>query len=347
MALDLYEAVNPVALTAIARTEPEDPMYRLNVALPDQEVPNIEFVIDQLKKRNRAAKFRSYDAPVELSKSDPFIRQTGEIPALGTGYLVGEWQRLLQEQLRGAAIDPQLFDFATSYTRRGVAEIRARAEVARGQVLSTGKFTLTGEGGLVLEADFGVPGDNQATADNLWSDTVNADIIGDLTAWQKHVHDEYGVWVDTMILGKDLVPYVLNNQKLRGVSLAAIGITGSLTVDYVNQTLSSHNLPTIAVDATGRPVRPTRVDVDDSFVDTYPANKVTLYKAGALGSTLWGPTFDALEFAARGMIDARDTPGIIAWVGTEGNPGKKYTVVDAAAIPVIEQPWGMFIGTAA
>ena len=31
-------------------------------------------------------------------------------------------------------------------------------ELARGDVLTDGKFTLNGEGGLILEADFGVPG---------------------------------------------------------------------------------------------------------------------------------------------------------------------------------------------
>jgi len=36
-----------------------------------------------------------------------------------------------------------------------------RMEQARGDVLMDGKFTLSGEGGLTMEADFGVPAGNE------------------------------------------------------------------------------------------------------------------------------------------------------------------------------------------
>jgi hypothetical protein len=56
-------------------------------------------------------------------------------------------------------------------------------EQARGDVLTDGKFTLTGEGGLFMEADYGVPGGNLVTPAARCGPTWPTDPITDLTAW--------------------------------------------------------------------------------------------------------------------------------------------------------------------
>lgn len=348
--MELYSAVNPLELTAIARVLPEDPQYTLNTALPDRQVPSIGFAIDQIKRTNRAAKFRAYDAPVEIGRPPTLIRQVGELPPLGEGYLVGEYRRLLEQQLQmqGSTISPLVAQAAAGYVPRGVAAIRARMELARGQVLSTGKFTLNNEGNLFgLEADFGVPPGNLVTAGVLWPNTGTANPIADLQGWMNTINLATGVYPDNMILGRTAVQNLVNNDKVKIQLGSLLGAAPAASVPQVNQILAAMDLPNIATTADGRPVRPTRVDVDGTVVDTFPANKVALYTSGAIGETLWGPTFASLEFVSDGIMQPTDAPGITAWVEKDGNPGELFTVVDAVGMPTLEQPWGLLVATVA
>jgi hypothetical protein len=81
-----------------------------------------------------------------------------KLPPLSSSVSMGELERLQLEFARAgggnsAAIVNAIYDDATNLTR----EIQARMEQARGDVLTDGKFTLAGEGGLYMEADYGVP----------------------------------------------------------------------------------------------------------------------------------------------------------------------------------------------
>jgi len=346
---DLYTAVNPIELTAVARVLPEDPQYTLGTVFPDQTVPSIEFALDQLQRTNRAAKFRSYDAPVQIGKPPTFMRKVGQLPPLGEAYLVGEYRRLLEQQLQlaGAAISPLVTQAATGYVPRGVAAIRARMELARGQVLSTGKFTIADEGGLVgLEADFGVPSENFVMpSTHEWGDHANATPIADLQTWVTQLRDSSGTWPDTMVLGKTATQDLLNNAAVKVQLGSLLGAAPAASVPQVNQILAAMDLPQIATTADGRPVRPARVDLDGTTTDTFDADTVAIYTAGALGKTLWGPTFAALEMVSDGVMQATDAPGITAFVEKDGNPGELFTVVDAIGMPTIEQPWGLLVAT--
>ena len=55
-----------------------------------------------------------------------------------------------------------------------VRAIRARLELAAGDLLTDGKFSLVDENGLTLEADFQVPTAFLPTAATLWTDTANS-----------------------------------------------------------------------------------------------------------------------------------------------------------------------------
>lgn len=350
--MDIFDLIDPFELTAAARTLPEDPRYTLNGALPDQVVPSIEYEISEVTSTNTAARFRSWDAPVELGTGPTFTRKRGEMPPLGEGYVVGEYLRLLEEQMRGSNIEQALQDAALNKVRQGVGAIRARMEVARGQVLSTGAFTLSGEGGLHgITADFEVPAGNFVSAATDWSDTAGADITGDLTEWVQRGEDESGFRPDRMIVGRSVAPFLMNNEALRAIFANAFGASLQLSLTQVNQVLASLDLPTIALTADGRPVRPAKVAVratdnaSTSNVDTFPANMVALYPDAMLGRTLWGPTFEGLELASTGVLEARDAPGIIALTYKQGNPGQLLTVVNAVGLPVLDTPSGLVVGT--
>lgn len=347
--MEIYDLIDPRVVTAFARTLPEDPNYTLNGVLPDREIPDIQFAIDDITSINRAAHFRAYDAPVEIGKGPQMVRTTGEIPAIGEGYLVGEYARLLQEQLRGSDISDEMLRLVLARAQRGVAAIRARMEVARGQVLATGKFELSGEGGLVLEADFAVPDTNFVAPALDWSNP-SANIVADLTNWADVGEAASGIRPDSMIGGRVATAQAMQNTGLRNLYGNSFGAAQQLTMTQVNQVLAAQDLPTFALREDGRPVRPAKVTTvatngTETVVDTFPTGAIAMFPAGQVGETLWGPTFEALELAATGQIEAQEAPGIIAMAMREGNPGKVFTVVNATGLPVLNKPAALVIGS--
>lgn len=335
--MELLDNFDHAALTSAARLLPEQPNTALNEFLPDSTTDDIEWEIGRITDENRAARFRSYDAPVEIGSGPSVVRQTGEIPALGEGYLVGEYKRLLQEQMRGSNITEPFRNAVLNYVQRGVKVIQNRMEIARGQVLTTGKFTLSGEGRLYIEADFGVPGGNFVTPGAPW--TSSADITGELTDWAALAK----IAPDVMLVGDLALPKLLKSQEMRDQYGNSFGTPNQLTVEQANQVLAARGLPTIV------PVRRNRIMVPDPSTgayteqDVFDRNAVVLLPKGFIGETKWGPTFEALELVQTGVIVANQAPGIVAAVYREGNPGKRFTTVNAVGIPVLSEPGSLVI----
>lgn len=337
--MEFFDIIDQAAVTAAVRELPEPPTTQFAQFLPDNTVPSIEFEIEQITDTNRAARFRSYDAPVEIGPGPSLVRTAGEIPALGEGYLVGEYKRLLEEQLRGADISNALLAAALNKAARGFRSIKNRMEIARGQVLSTGKFTLEGEGRLHLEADFGVPVANFVSPATPWDET--SDISGELTEWAALAE----IAPDVMLVGDLALPKLLKSAELRNQYGNAYGAPNGLTTEQVNTVFAGRGLPAIV------PVRHTRIEVPDPQTGqytaqaTFPRDAIALFPQGFLGETKWGTTFEALEMAAAGLIEATEAPGLVATVMREGNPGKVFTVTNAVGIPTLDHPTSLVVAT--
>jgi hypothetical protein len=96
--------------------------------------------------------------------------QTVQLPPLSDTLQMGELERLRLQFARTGGTNQNAFVNAIYNDAENLTRyVQNRMELARGDVLMDGKFTLTGEGGLTLEADFGVPGGNFVTAGTLWS----------------------------------------------------------------------------------------------------------------------------------------------------------------------------------
>ncbi len=336
--MELFDLIDQRRLTAAARALPEPPTTQLNLVLPDVTVADIDYEVEQVKDSNKAASFRSFDAPVELGDAPELTSIRGEIPPLGEGYLVGEYRRLLEQQLRGANINDALFAAVVNKAARGFKAIRNRMELARAQVLTTGKFTLAGEGRLNLEADFGVPAANFVTPAAAW--TASTDVVSELSNWAALAE----IPIDSMLVGRNALPKIIRSEALRGVYAGSNAPT-QLTLDQANQALSAAGLPSII------PVRRSTIQVADPVTGAYTAveafnpAKIVMYPTGYIGETKWGTTFEALELVSTGAIVAQEAPGLVATVVREGNPGKVFTKVDAVGIPVLAEPASLVVAT--
>lgn len=348
MAIVTDGPVLPLDLVTFVREVPQPELIRLNRFLPDRLVPYNRVDVGRITRTGRTAKFRAYDANVPPNKRDVATLTTVELPPLSDALTMGELERLRLEFARTqgtnqAAFVNAIYDDATALTQN----MLRRMELARGDVLTDGKFTLSNEGGLTLEADYGVPPGNLVTAAVLWSDHANADPIADLRDWvyAYRVTAGNGFNPGGMIITYDILTDLLANQNIRNLAATLVGAPAILSRPQLDTVLAAHELPPIVevydsqFDVSGTATRAT----DDAKVIFVPPNPET-----NLGYTAWGVSATALELvnSTEVSMSFSEAPGIVGIVDKgETVPFRQQVIVDAVGMPVIENPYALFIAT--
>lgn len=336
------DIVDLAELTGAAR-EIEDPdTYVLDAALPADEIEDVEYALRTGTITRGVAKYRSYDAETPIGKRAASSTVTrGMLPPLGQKLVIGEFERVMLQRAQGAQ-NGGLVRSIYDDTRSNVLAVRARLEKARGQVLSTGKFTLTDENGLTLEADFGVPADhmNVAPAGVAWSDPA-ADFFGDLETWvQKYADDNDGALPGAAWTSRRVLNYARANKQVIRAQYGSTATEGRISPAQLNDILAEQGFP--AFRAVETKVGGVRVMADDKLVLT-PAD------ARELGRTIFGITADALELVNSNAVDfaLRDAPGITAVTLKSGDPARIWSKGVAAAMPVLDDPNKVFVAVVA
>lgn len=340
-----YEApVPPDDLTVFTRNVPLIQNLVLNQILPDRTINDNRVDIGLLTKTGRTARFRVFDGPIHVARRDVYQAQSIALPPLSDSLAMGEYERLQIQFARtggtnqGALINA-IYDDAAILTNN----VRRRMELARGDVLVDGKFTLAGEGGLYMEADYAVPGGNFKTASPLWSDAANSDPITDLNNWCQSYLDLNGFLPGGMILSRTVINNLLGNAKLRTGYGSILGVANMLTRQQIESAFESYTLPPIKL------VYDSSVDVDGTSTRVLPNNKVIFVppEGQPLGYTAWGVSATALELtnSSESDLSFEDAPGIVGVVEKQGPPYRQYTFVDAVGMPVIENPNFLMVAT--
>jgi hypothetical protein len=341
-----YEApVTPDDLTMFTRNVPQDNQYVLNQILPDRTILDNRVDVGTLTKRGRTARFRVFDGPIHVTSRDSYSVQNVALPPLSDSLALGEYERLQMQfaRTRGTnerALVDAIYDDGTILTQN----VRRRMELARGDVLTDGKFTLAGEGGLWMEADFGVPGGNFVTASPLWSTIATADPILDITNWGNTYNVLNGFFPGGMWVGRSVINDLLRNVNLRTAYATTINGTSTLLRrDQLNSALDAYGLPPIVG------VYDASVDVDGTPTRVIPDRKVIFVppEGQRLGYTAWGVSATALELVNSSKVELsfNDAPGIVGVVVKEGPPFRQYTFVDAVGMPVLENPNYLMVAT--
>ncbi len=340
MAIVFDSVVPPDALTTFIREVPIPADQVLNRLLPDRTFDQLEVSFDELTRTNRAAKFRAFDAGIPKSQRDTPVTRKAKMPPISARNSKGELERLRLEQARSgggsrSAMINAIYDDAESLTR----EIRTRMELARGDVLVDGKVTIN-ENGLVLEADFGVPGGNlvDLTTGTPWSTVATADIVGDLTTLVNAYTALNGFAPGGFVTSKKIVGYMLQNAGFR--TLSASFISGStaplITRPAMDQVLSNFLLPPLLW------MYDSVADVDGVTTRILPENRLFLVPPNPsdLGFTAWGVTATSLELVNSNAVDFSfaDAPGIVGVVERDGPPYHEEVFVDAIGLPILANP---------
>lgn len=337
MAIVFDGPVTPDALTAFVREVPTPANYVLDQLLPNVYFDKNTVDVSELTKKNRAAKFRAFDGRIHRTERDTLEVRTVKLPPVSSMNGIGELERLNLEAARqngGStnAVINQIYDDASNLT----GEVLTRMELARGDVLTDGKFTLAGENGLHVEANFGVPGNHIVSASTVWSTTASATVIADLTAWVDVYVATNGFRPGGMVLSNKTMGYMLRNSEIRTLAGSLAGTPGIVSRRTVDEVLDTFGLPPILF------VYDTQVDVDDVSTRVLPEDRVlfTPPNPSDLGYTAWGVSATALELVNAAKVDFsfEQAPGIVGVVVKDGPPFRESTFVDAVGMPVLTNP---------
>jgi hypothetical protein len=347
MAIMYDSPVLPDDLTVFTREVPVPANFVLDRFLPNVYLDTNEVDIGELLQTNRTARFRAFDGPLHVAQRDTATIKQVKLPPLSDSRSIGELERLRIQFARTGGTRQEAFvnaiyNEATQLTRY----VQNRMELARGDVLQDGKFTmLSSNGEPALEADFAVPGGNLVTAGTLWSSTTTADPLTDINTWQATYNALTGFDFGGMIINRTILNYLLSNTALRTLTATLAGTQTLLTRPALDQALSAHGLPPILA------VYDSRVDVDGTSTRITPLNKVIFVppEGQPLGRTVWGISATALELvdSAEADLSFEEAAGIVGVVIKEGPPFKQNTFVDAVGMPVIDQPRNLFVATVA
>ncbi|CAM5309335.1 major capsid protein [Streptomyces abikoensis] len=336
---DLIKGVSVADLTVYARTIPTpDDFLLTKIAFPEVQVKDVKWRIKQSKRRVNAATYRAYDASVPFAKRQAETKVTeGLLPALGQKLLVGEMEQLLLDAQRGAD-DDRLVELLYDDAERHVEAIRSRLELAAADVILDGKFSLVGENGMTVEADFGVPQANMPTAPKPWS-SPDADPIADELRWIDYL-DSIGAPAPEMVLtSRKAWSHLASNGAYRaayyGTPAGGQTPTATLNPEQVNSVRGTYGLPPVTF-------YKAQVWQDDVSRRVLPEDRWIMLPPDRAkwGQTQYGVTAESLALS-RGtnpVIEREDAPGIVITRDVEDDPVQIWSKGSAAAMPVLYSP---------
>lgn len=329
--MELWNIITPAAATRFSREVPVQQDMILNRFLPDQVVNSFKPRIRTVTRTLSAAKFRAYNAENFIAKRPTTLTITDlELPPLGQKLPLLE-REILEQAL--ANNDPNGDVIAAVYDdiESNVRATRARMELARGDLLADGKITITENGLVALEADFGLASSHKPTAGTLWSNTTDSTPLSDEEAWIQQMVADGGGRPTAAITSLAVVNLLRQNAEYRAAYWGGnAGEKPALNPDQVNQVRATYNLPPITI-------YDTQIDVDGTSTRVLPVNRFVLVSDG-VGETQWGLTAQALDVSASGADPAftrRDAPGIFTAAYRQTEPAARWTSTYAVGLPLL------------
>lgn len=327
--MQIWDIVPPLDATAYARDLlPNEGPNSLNTLLPDRSIVGIESVTARTATTRTTATFRSYNAETPIGRRPVTVTTTTtKLPPIGQKLLITEWERLwfAFSQRQGgaqAALVQTIYDDLA----HNVNAIRNRLELARGQVLATGAFTLTAENGLTLSADFGIDPTHTPTAGTSWANAA-APILSDEIAWHDLLRDAGKVPARVTVSRATL----RNMLKADEYTLAYHGFAGGPTLNpaQLDSVRAANQLAPLST-------YDNQLDVDGVTTRVLPVD-LYLLTADGVGETQFGTTAESLELVGSNAVDftVEDTPGVFAAAYKQPDPVTGWTKATAVAMPVL------------
>ncbi|MET8571774.1 major capsid protein [Streptomyces sp. NPDC004783] len=336
----LLRDITATEIITFARAVQTEASYVLtgNV-MPERQINGVKYKTRRTSRRVNAAKYRAYDAQTPIaSREVKQIETEGQLPPLGQKYLVGELETILLAVRRGqdaSELVELLFDDVAAHTK----SIRSRLELAVGDLLTDGKFTLTGENGLTVEYDAGVPSANMPTASVPWTDPTS-DPLADEQAWLETLRASGAPMPEKVLTSYKARALLAGNDAYRAAYYGSTNPsntpTATLAPNEVQAVRARYNLPPIEIYDVQIPKD------DNTMVRPIPEDRWVMVPPNRQqwGETQYGITAEsiALTTGDNPAIELEEAPGIIVTHGWQDDPVQVWTKGSAVAMPVLYVP---------
>lgn len=321
--IDLVPDLRPVILAARQMRDDRNSLARF---LPNVNVQAVSYRLGRRRRVDQTVPVRAIDAPATPIKRPGVLDVRGELPALTPIVDLSEQdltnEMVLAQQLAGLQVDWQ--PYVTAAAGQVALTVDNTLELMRGQVLSTGKVSLTAEDGGTHEVDFEVPAANIITAAAVWDYNDPAAVFADYSAGAEQFLDasgsEAGVALTTAKMRILLVNAV---QKL--FPNAPVGST------ELNAYLANRNLPPVVTHDR------ILVGEDGTKSKVYPPGMITFLPSNddPVGRTELGVTQESVQQVQNRVLASAEAPGLTVVTLGQDNPVQRSVKGAAIGLPVL------------
>lgn len=322
------DLVTPDELTAYARREQEELARQnsLSALFPNRTTTGntVSYTVTE-NGLIPTAEFRSYDAESSIGGKDQRGRKiTLELPPLSQKNRIGELDIMRSRANLPDAVQRKSVAGTTSDV---ISSVEDRMELARGEILETGRLTIQ-ENGLYVDEDLGRDEDMTVAATVSWDDP-DAEIIDDLLGWVETYSDKGDNGVPELMVGSLKLRMAMqkNPQVLSAISTVNTPVLASL--EQLNQVLAAHGLPRFVT-------YDRKVNVGGATRRVLSAEKLFFAPGAGLGATVWGEAAEAYDpdYALAPGAER----GIVAAAHKTHDPYGFWVRATGVALPILASP---------
>lgn len=253
---------------------------------------------------------------------------------------INQSERLRQAIENGVPDSEALKNFVFDDAANLFESVVARANVMKGQFLSTGAVTVK-ENHVDMRIDYGVPATAKVTLTN-WA-TPEADIMGDIQKMVT-VAEDNGYVVNKALTSLKMINYMRNNTAMQTAVLGAANKRLLTKQELANLLMQEY---AITIDRCDEKFRFRKADGSLKTGRYFKEDVFTLYEAdanGSFGTGLWGVTPEELEY--RQFIQEENRSFVTLSMWATQDPVAVWTKASGMFVPVAPKAnGGIVIGT--
>lgn len=275
-----------------------------------------------------AVKPRALKASLDLKKK--------ELPFFKESILIKEKDRqmlLMAMQSNNQNLVDQLVSQIYDNYKALIDGAMVQARRMRSQLIQKGEINIvTDDGDIVVDYEIPVGHKETLLGGATW-DNASADIVGDITRWKKALTNEGYAKPTRILLTETTFGYIAQNtailNELKARNVGEVIVTDQDIIDYINRKLS------LSVGI----LNGVFVAEDESTMDYYEDNYVTLIPDGTLGKTVYGTTpEEADKVYGSGKLDTEIVnTGVAITTMVKEDPVTVETKVSQLVLPSFER----------
>lgn len=251
--------------------------------------------------------------------------------------------------LKSGIREDEMYDYIVNDGIRLAEQVFTRTKVAKNELMATGKITIK-ENNLDLTVDYGVPASQTAYTLDL---ATTADLSAQIQAIIDDATDK-GITITGMLTSRKNITKMRNNAGLQKNINGNIGagtlIRAAALKDYLEEEFGISQI--ITNDLTYGASSTIGVDGRPSITQKryFPEDKVTFFATnagGKMGVGLWGdpPEVDIARFNTSVSTESSISPFVYVSQYAEKDPAVIWTKASGLFIPVLYNPYSLFIST--